>query len=272
MQFYFSNANVQEISEMIFQASASVTYAYATSDNDIISNYTVSPDQIASALGQFVDVMHMVENADSFTDWLAEYTDDSPQGWDASDDMDDEVSLDPNDISEIGNYALDLIDTLSDWARNLKLSQEQQKLQAVMVVIALWIARHGGRLSSIEKVTDTLSTIANNTNEPWALVEMSHVMGELMAAVSTETKRDFQQGIASKVWRTLHVNRGIVATRSHDPQLMESVFDQLVLNIPEAAALFFEEGMQQVIALDYPLVVRDVMNRYYKRYTMRVVH
>ncbi len=272
MPYQLSNANVQEISELIYQASATVTYAYATSDSDSISHYTVSPDQIASALGQFVDVMHMVENADSFSEWLAEYGHDTQDTWDLSHEQDDEASLDPNDISEIGNYALDLIDTLSDWARNLKLSHEQQQLQTVMVIIALWIARHGGRLSSVEKVTDTLSAIANNTSEPMALIEMSHIMGEVMAAVTGDVKRDFQQGIASKVWRTLHINRGIVATRSHDPQLMESVFDQLVANIPEAADLFFEEGMQQVIALEYPENVRAVMKRYYKRYTMRVVH
>ena len=272
MPFYLNNTNVQEISEMIYEASSTVADAYATSDDDTIGYYTVSPEQIASALGQFVDVMHMIENAETCTDLFTEHATNPPADWDVVLSDSDQPSLNPDDISEIGNYALDLIETLSDWARNLKLSREEHQLQAVMVVIALWIARHGGSLSSIETVTDTLSTIANNTTDSSALIELSHIMGELMAAVATETKRDFQQGIASKVWRTLHVNQGIVATRSHDPVLMESVFDQLALNIPEAAPLFFEEGMHQVIALEYPPAVREVMDRYYKRYTMRVVH
>jgi hypothetical protein len=53
---------------------------------------------------------------------------------------------------------------------------------------------------------------------------------------------------------------------------MEPVFDQLVHNIPEDASMFFEQGMQQMEELDYPSNVREVMNRYYRTYSARVLH
>jgi hypothetical protein len=66
-------------------------------------------------------------------------------------------------------------------------------------------------------------------------------------------------------WRVLLLNRAIVATRSHRPALMEVAFDDVVEHLPQEAARFFEEGMAQMDALDYPPQVRAVMERYYLR-------
>ena len=44
---------------------------------------------------------------------------------------------------------------------------------------------------------------------------------------------------------------------------MTGAFDAVVEHLPEDAVRFFEEGMAQMDALDYPSHVRSVMERYY---------
>jgi hypothetical protein len=62
--------------------------------------------------------------------------------------------------------------------------------------------------------------------------------------------------------------RAIVATRSHQPALMEAAFDALLEALPGDAPGFFREGMEQMDALDYPPAVRAVMQRYYDAWGM----
>ena len=50
--------------------------------------------------------------------------------------------------------------------------------------------------------------------------------------------------------------------------LMEQAFALLTRHLPEDAARFFTEGMQQMDALDYPEHVRAVMAKYHRRWTL----
>jgi len=53
---------------------------------------------------------------------------------------------------------------------------------------------------------------------------------------------------------------------------MEKVFEDLVRYLPEDAAAFFAEGMQQMEALNYPQPVRQVMGRFFDRWTRPRMH
>jgi hypothetical protein len=54
---------------------------------------------------------------------------------------------------------------------------------------------------------------------------------------------------------------------------MEAAFDVLTRKLPEDAARFFSEGMQQMDALDYPAQVRAVMEKYHRRWNVnRALH
>jgi hypothetical protein len=59
------------------------------------------------------------------------------------------------------------------------------------------------------------------------------------------------------------MNRAIIATRSHQADLIEKAYNDLVQALPEEAPRFFEEGMQQMELLNYPQVVRQVVEKYY---------
>ena len=64
-------------------------------------------------------------------------------------------------------------------------------------------------------------------------------------------------------WRLLHINLGIVATRSTRADLMEQAFSRLTRHLPKDAAQFFHQGMEQLKQIDYPEPVRSVMTKYY---------
>jgi len=66
----------------------------------------------------------------------------------------------------------------------------------------------------------------------------------------------------------LLLNHCIVATRSHNPELMEAAFAVLTDKLPADAPRFFSEGMQQMEALDYPGHVREVMEKYHRKWNV----
>jgi hypothetical protein len=263
---YINNADVESISNVIREAVDKVSHAFDHSDDIAVPN-AVSPHLVGKALKQFLDILNRAELEHSRPG----------SRWFASTDCDaiDNALRQPltrKEISEVGNHGLQLLDTLSEWARALELPYQTYQINAIMVMVALWTARRGGELSSIESVVNTLAEIANSTSDPDALAELSYMMGELISAVSAETRFDFANIDRQHPWRILNLNRGIIATRSHDTGLMEHVFEELIRNVPEDAEQFFKQGMQQMEELDYPDHVRAVMNRYFRQSKTRVLH
>ena len=127
------------------------------------------------------------------------------------------------------------------------------------------MARHGAEIAVLEPIVDALAALANRLSDPADLAKLYGLMGEIVNAVSPAVAQDPDRNAPERPWRVLLLNRAIVATRSHRPTLMEPAFDAVVEHLPEDAARFFEEGMAQMDALDYPPQVRAVMERYYLR-------
>jgi hypothetical protein len=209
-----------------------------------------SLELLAEAFRQLVDVMARVE-ADSRID-------------DAT-----QTPLRPGseDITELGEYAFKLQENLATLVRQPALEEQQQAVAGLTVELALWVAAHGGRLDSIEALVDALALIANRTTDPRDLGELSAVMGRITGAVSPFIREDLEKMNPGRPWRVLLLNRGIVATRSHDPATMEEAFAVLIRHLPEDAPRFFAAGMQQMEALNYPAKVRAVMEKYHRQWT-----
>ena len=170
------------------------------------------------------------------------------------------------DITEIGNYALQLHEALSAATRQRTVSGQQQPLARLAVDIALWIARHNGQIETLEPVADAIALLANNSREPLELGMLSTLISELIAAVSSLISQDLEKMNPGRPWRVLLLNYSIVATRSHDTDLMEQAFGMLTSKLPEDASRFFSEGMGQMEALDYPSNVRKVMEKYHSQW------
>ena len=171
-------------------------------------------------------------------------------------------------VTELGEYALELFDQSLHWANHLKLSVVLEHLQAFTIAMASWIARHGGQLLNLEPVVDALARSANRTHDPGELLALYKAMGEIAEAAAPVIRQDLEKTNPGRPWRVLHLNRAIVATRTHQPDVMDEAFTLLTQHLPEDAADFFTQGMEQMELLNYPPHVREVMHRYYRKWSV----
>lgn len=170
------------------------------------------------------------------------------------------------DITEIGAYALRLQESLAGIAEKPGLAEQQQPLATLTINLASWIACHNGQLETLEPIVDALALLANTTQEPQQLEQLSSVIEQIIGAVSAPVSQDLEKMNPGRPWRVLLLNHGIVATRSHNTERMESAFALLTSKLPEDATRFFSEGMQQMDALDYPPRVREVMEKFHREW------
>ena len=83
---------------------------------------------------------------------------------------------------------------------------------------------------------------------------------------------DEDRSDAWRPWRVINLNTGIAATRSLDPELMESTFEKLGRRLPYDMPGFFADGMRRMAVQDVPDVARDVMRRYVERWPASPPH
>jgi hypothetical protein len=171
--------------------------------------------------------------------------------------------LEEKDISKIGQYALDILEAMVAFVQN-KTGEQNRDLLSLSLPVSLWIARHGGKLAQIDMLVNSLAGYANEITEPHLLADLAGVIKEVVDACDNEIRRDVEQTNMMRPWRILNLNYGIVATRSHNPELIEQAYDSLVKNLPQDARQFFKEGMQQMDIIGYPDEVREVVERYNK--------
>ena len=207
-----------------------------------------SPHHLLAAMDQAIDVMQRAD-ADSAV----------------QQDMSAESigKLEEKDITRIGQYALDLLESLFVFVQN-KTGEQNQELLRLSLPVSLWVARHGGKLSQIDMIVNSLASVANEITEPNMLAELSAVIKEVIDACDDEIRRDLEQSNLMRPWRILNLNYGIVATRSYQPEIIRQAYDTLVKNLPQDAREFFKEGMQQMDIVGYPDEVREVVERYNK--------
>ena len=169
--------------------------------------------------------------------------------------------LEEKDISQIGQYTLDLLEGMVAHVQN-KTGEQNRDLIRLSVPASLWVARHGGKLSQIDMLVNSLAGYANEISEPHQLADLAAVIKEVVDACDNEIRTDLDQTNMMRPWRILNLNYGIVATRSHQPELIEQAYDALANNLPQDARQFFKEGLQQMDAIGYPDAVRAVVERY----------
>lgn len=172
-------------------------------------------------------------------------------------------TLDPDAISELGDYGFDLLEELSLLALQRGLTEDAQTLLGLGYPVALWVVEHGGQLRRLQLMVNALAECANHLWDPQRLALLCERMTRLVAAVDTRIFLDPDNADVRELWSVLLLNYGIVATRSHQPALIERAYGTLVDHLPGEARDFFREGMRQMEALDYPPQVRSIVQRYF---------
>jgi hypothetical protein len=167
------------------------------------------------------------------------------------------------EATEIGEHGFVLLLKLIDLMEKLDLPQKRQEIEQISVIFARWIMQYGGKLNHIEPIVNAFAQNANNLQDKKSLVALVELMGMVIDASADEIRHDLDSSSLYRPWRLLHINRGIVATRTNDVSIMKKVFDEMILYLPQDAATFFSEGMQEMETLDYPPNVRKVIEQYY---------
>ncbi|MBK5964644.1 hypothetical protein CCR95_11270 [Thiocystis minor] len=171
--------------------------------------------------------------------------------------------------SALLDHGIDLLLQLAELGKRLDLPLQARTLEQLTLPLCCWILRRGGELPHPEPVINAAAQLANSLREPDQLVELFGLMNEIIDGIGLERAMESETTNPARPWRVLLLNRGIVATRSHQPSLMENAFDAIVEHLPEDAPDFFREGIGQMEALNYPAQVREVMQRYFDRWSTR---
>ena len=232
--FEFNPANYrQEFSHTINELSLSLQ----ASEDEAAHNAL----QMIDAMQQSIDVMERIE-ADQHK-------------------MEHEP-LESNDISQIGDYALTLLDELSVIAANRGLQQTMLLLHRLSLPVALWIAAHEGKINKLDIIVNAIASYANELTDAAQLEQLCNCMTTIVASVAAEISKDVEATNPMRPWRIFNINWGIVATRSHNAELIDEVYQQLMKNLPADIKNFFREGMQQMDVIGYPDHVRKVVEKY----------
>jgi len=171
--------------------------------------------------------------------------------------------LNENDINQIRELLFSLLARLVSRAGDKQLVEAKDSFQRLYIPFSLWIAEHQGTLIELEPVVDAFACFANQQHDTDTLSELSTAIGKILAAVPAQIREDIvDRNNPGRPWRILNLNRGIVATRSHDPEIMQQAYSDLVKNIPEDARQFFNEGQKQMEIVDYPDHVKEIMKQY----------
>lgn len=180
--------------------------------------------------------------------------------------------LPDDEATRLGDTGLLVLAELTHMSQQIGVPQAKSELDFIAVTIGEWIMRHGGRIQTLEPIVNGLAIVANELHEAPALENMAAFMSQVMAATADDIVADNDKTDTDRPWRVLHLNRAIVATRSHNTELMGQVFDDLIQKLPGDASDFFREGMRQMEMINYPAKVRVVMTDYFQALTQHALH
>ncbi|GMR20635.1 MAG: hypothetical protein BMS9Abin36_1231 [Gammaproteobacteria bacterium] len=239
--------DLTEIGSGLRTAAALVVNAYSAAET--MSPQQTPPTDLAAGIEQFMEVAQRLEQ-----------------------NTDPDAPAESKDISQIGDYGIQLIAGLGNWADELGLHETTEQLGKLILAVAGWIARQNGEIHSLDAVVDAIAGLANHLFDPESLVALLHFSDSLMDAIPMHMKDQTSDTNPSRPWRVLLLNRGIIATRSRNTEAMEQVYDQLIRHLPGDAEEFFSESMQQTTLQKYPAHIQAVVKRYYDRFTHRHMH
>ncbi len=181
--------------------------------------------------------------------------------------------IDATEATEISDYGFVLLLKLIDLMERLDLPHKRKEIEQISLVFARWTISYNGTINYLEPVVNAIAQLANLMQEREALLALSELIADIVDHCSLELKKDqLDDNEEFHPWRLLHINRGIVATRTHDLEVMKQAFDEFLIYLPQHATGFFAEGMKEMDALDYPPHVRKVMEFYFHQNPSVRVH
>jgi hypothetical protein len=233
--------SAEDLKKIYSEASAALQLAFDNSDMQ--TGVATAPAQLIERINQFFIIYEKLGNSQNENNLIGK-----------------------DNISEIGEQAINCLIELANWAQQLGLPQEKAMLDEIALAAAHWIVRHQGEIRNLEPIVNLLAAKANQTSDKAILISLFHVIGEVIDHATVEYKADLDKSDPSRPWRMLNFNYAIVATRTLNSELMIKAFDSLGRNLPEDCPGFFEEGLKQSQKPIYDSEIKNIMAEYFKKW------
>jgi len=172
------------------------------------------------------------------------------------------LDISSDEITKIGDYALNLLDEISVSCASRGMQDQMLELHRLSLPVTMWLKNHAGKIQKMDIIVNAIASYANTLQDNLKLEILCELIGDVIEIADESIKQDLEATNPMRPWRILNLNWGIVATRTHNTEIMQRVFDQLIKNIPADCQQFFNEGMQQMDVVGYPEPVREVMKKY----------
>jgi hypothetical protein len=211
-----------------------------------ISDEQSGPIPLASAMSDFFQIASALENGQQLEDSEA--------------------------ITDLAQYALDLVDRLQAQIFYLDIHDQRDAMSRLYISLAVWFARQNAALDNLKGATDSFALLVNGENDSVELASLSRLMDELLSAASAEIQQDEDKSDQWRPWRMLNLNSGVAATRSFDPELMRETFDKMEQRLPDDMPTFFSDGKRQVESQDVPEAVRALVTEYAEKWSTPARH
>jgi len=174
--------------------------------------------------------------------------------------------LEAPELTEIGMLGMQLLDAVLAAA---KTSAETQSLfNYIALAFGFWVARNKGTLQQIDHPVNALANAANTLHDKVSLEALFEAAAFIILQTDEAIKTATDRLSLGTPWHVLNMNFGIIATRTHTPELMESAYETLTYNYPEEAPAFFRKAMSEMERLNYPQHVRTIVERYQEQYRL----
>lgn len=232
-----------DLKKLFTQAGAAVLQAFAS--RNLQSGDDTTPAQLIDAINQFFIIYEKLGN---------KYIENSV--------------IKKDNISQIGEDAINCLNELGIWAERLDLHKEKATLDEIALAAAHWVTRHQGEIRNLDLIVNILAAKANHTGDKAVLKSLFHVMNEIIEHTSPELKSDLDKTDPNRPWRMLNFNFAIVATRTLEKELMTRAFDTLGRNLPEDCPQFFEEGLIQSEKAEYGSEIKIIMTEYFQKWAI----
>lgn len=149
-------------------------------------------------------------------------------------------------FSDFAEYGLDLLDRLAYFVRALEVMEHGDDVALIFASTGYWFAKNGATFSNLDGIADGFGQIVNGLKDTDELAYICKQMLEVAEASVEHHEGNDDTSDPWRPWRVLNLNAGIAATRSMQPDLMESTFEILSARLPSDMPIFFRDGFRMM--------------------------
>ena len=174
----------------------------------------------------------------------------------------------PEEIDELGTHALECLSDLGLWAWQLKLDEIRAEIENIAFDIAQWLVGHGGVVSVLEPVVNSITRKANATRDPATLSALFDSTSAVIVGAKLGSA-EITDPAGLQPWLALHFNYAIIATRTLNPERINAACDLLEERLPGHCAAFYEEGLREAGKKANGETVREIFDARLAKWTHR---